>query len=280
MQYHVNSWSFGREMGPLQLIEWDEDDGKHVVQTEGTDPARMTLSELIARLGERGYRGVELAYVHLRDMSEEGLRRLRDVAGRAGVELTSLLLDFGDPSSADEARRSAERDLYRRWIRAAELAGFRRVRIGAGRASPEDEAAFDRAADMLRELADFAERDGIRLVTENLGRLLSRSDRVLKMLRACGGRVGLTADFGNFKTEKYRQLEDILPQAETIHAKASEGAGGQLDSTDFRKCAELARKTGFRGPFSLTYLGEGDPWRKLAEMRELAEIETPSLRLM
>ncbi|MCC3377356.1 sugar phosphate isomerase/epimerase [Cohnella sp. REN36] len=223
MQYHVNSWSFGREMGPLQLIEWDDDGGKHVVQTEGTDPARMTLSELITRLGKQGYRGVELAYVHLRDMSEEGLRRLRDDAGQAGVELTSLLLDFGDPSSADEARRAAERDLYRRWIRAAEQAGFRRVRIGAGQASPEDEAAFDRAADMLRELADFAERGGIRLVTENLGRLLSRSDRVLKMLRACGG---------------LRQLQDGEIPAVGGHPPASgddpcQGVGGRRRPTRF-----------------------------------------------
>ncbi|MBB6675362.1 sugar phosphate isomerase/epimerase family protein [Cohnella nanjingensis] len=281
MQCHVNSWSFDRIMGPTQVIEWDEAEEKHVVKTEPADePARLALPELIAKLGEQGYLGVELAYVHLRDTSEDGLRRLRADAERAGVALTSLLLDFGDASTASEPRRRAEEALYRRWIRSAEQAGFRRVRIGAGDAPPGDEAALARAAEMLTGLAGFAGRAGIRLVTENLGRLLSRSEAVLKLLKACGGEVGLTADFGNFKDDKYRQLKEILPQAETIHAKASEDGGGQLDSTDFRKCADLARHAGFHGPFSLTYLGEGDPWRKLSEIRDLAAIEPTSLKLL
>ncbi|MEK0317155.1 sugar phosphate isomerase/epimerase family protein [Cohnella sp. 56] len=243
-------------------------------------PALLGLFELIGRLGAEGYGGVELAYPHLKDRSDEGLAELRRIAGLAGVELNSLLLDFGEPGTADEVRHDAEMALYREWIDAAAKAGFRRVRIGAGEGSGDSEAAFVRAAETLVLLSAYAEHAGIRVVTENLGSLLGSSDRVLRMLSDTGGKVGLTADYGNFKDDKYRQLEEILPRAETVHAKAREDGGGQLDSMDFRRCVELTRKTGYAGPLSLTYLGEGDPWIKLAEMRELSAIGSASFKLL
>lgn len=264
-------------MGPLSYVEWDSEASAFTTQTDD-HPERLGLAELIGKLGAEGYAGIELAYPHLKDRSAAGLAELRRLAGLAGVELNSLLLDFGDPGTADERRRDAEMQLYRHWIDAAAEAGFRRVRIGAGSASPDDEAAFARAADTLRLLSAYAEHAGIRVVTENLGSLLGSAGQVLRMLRETGGQVGLTADFGNFKDDKYRQLEEILPSAETVHAKAREDGGGQLDSMDFRRCVEIARRAGYAGPLSLTYLGEGDPWAKLAEMRELAAIEPSNPR--
>ncbi|MFD2334005.1 sugar phosphate isomerase/epimerase family protein [Cohnella sp. GCM10020058] len=270
MKHHVNSWSFEKWMGPLTYVEWDAGASALTTSVE-THPERWGLPELIARLGAEGYGGIELAYPHLKDSSAEGLSELRRIAALAGVELNSLLLDFGDPGTGDAARRDAEMALYREWIDAAAEAGFRRVRIGAG--DGDDEASFARAAKTLSLLAAYAGNVGVRVVTENLGGLLSRSERVLRMLSETGGSVGLTADFGNFKQDKYRQLEAILPQAETVHAKAREDGGGQLDSMDFRRCIELARQAGYEGPLSLTYLGERDPWPALAEMRELAALK-------
>lgn len=263
-------------MGPLAYVAWDQDSMTMTEEVED-HPALLGLFELIGRLGAEGYGGVELAYPHLKDCSDEGLAELRRIAGLAGVELNSLLLDFGEPGTADEVRHDAEMALYREWIDAAAKAGFRRVRIGAGEGSGDSgdsEDAFVRAAETLVLLSAYAEHAGIRVVTENLGSLLGSSDRVLRMLSDTGGKVGLTADYGNFKDDKYRQLEEILPHAETVHAKAREDGGGQLDSMDFRRCVELTRKAGYAGPLSLTYLGEGDPWTKLAEMRELSAIDS------
>lgn len=277
MRHHVNSWSFERWMGSLSYVEWDAKSSSMTTQVEH-HPELLGLAELIGKLGAEGYAGVELAYPHLKDRSDEGLAELRRIAGLAGVELNSLLLDFGDPGTADEQRRDAEMALYREWIDAAAKAGFRRVRIGAGDQDPANDDAFVRAADTLVRFSAYAELAGVRVVTENLGAMLARSEAVLRMLRDTGGKVGLTADFGNFKDDKYRQLERILPFAETIHAKAREDGGGQLDSMDFRRCVELARKAGYEGPLSLTYLGEGDPWAKLAEMRELSAIAPATFR--
>lgn len=260
-------------MGSLTYVEWDADASALTTSVEA-HPERIGLAELIARLGAEGYGGIELAYPHLKDRSAEGLAELRRISALAGVELNSLLLDFGDPGTNDAARRDAEMALYREWIDAAAEAGFRRVRVGAGDGG--DDASIDRAAKTLALLAAYAGHAGVRVVTENLGASLSTSDRVLRMLEKTGGSVGLTADFGNFKEDKYRQLEAILPHAETIHAKAREDGGGRLDSMDFRRCVELARQAGYEGPLSLTYLGDGDPWSALAEMRELAALKPAS----
>ncbi|MDG0792030.1 sugar phosphate isomerase/epimerase [Cohnella ginsengisoli] len=270
IKHHINSWTFEKWMGPLTYVEWDARASALATNVEA-QPERLGLAELIARLGAEGYGGIELAYPHLKDRSAEGLAELRRISALAGVELNSLLLDFGDPGTADAARHDAEMALYREWIDAAAAAGFRRVRIGAG--DGDDDASFARAAESLSLLSAYAGHAGVRVVTENLGALLSRSDRVLRLLEETDGSVGLTADFGNFKQDKYRQLEAILPHAETVHAKAREDGGGRLDSMDFRQCVQLARQAGYEGPLSLTYLGGGEPWAVLAEMRELAAIK-------
>ncbi|WP_217595442.1 sugar phosphate isomerase/epimerase [Cohnella sp. GbtcB17] len=273
MKHHINSYTFKNWMGPMAYVEWDADASALTTSVEA-HPERIGLAELIARLGAEGYGGIELAYPHLKDRSAEKLAELRRISALAGVELNALLLDFGDPGTNDAARRDAEMALYREWIDAAAEAGFRRVRVGAG--DGEDDASFDRAAETLALLAAYAGHAGVRIVTENLGASLSTADRVLRMLEKTSGSVGLTADFGNFKEDKYRQLEAILPHAETVHAKAREDGGGRLDSMDFRRCVELARQAGYEGPLSLTYLADGDPWSALAEMRELTALKPAS----
>ncbi|TJY42385.1 hypothetical protein E5161_10345 [Cohnella pontilimi] len=270
MEYSLNSWTFERHLGPLRYTEWDEDQKRHVVRTD-TQPQSSTLLGLLVRMGANAYRSLELAYVHLSDRSEDALRDLKNVASVSKIELASLLLDFGDLSTTDPIRRNREMDLYRRWIDFAADAGFRRVRIPAGNSSPDDRAALIRASAGLSELANYAGDNGPRIVTENVGGLLSRSANCLRLIELCQGRVGFTADFDNFDRNKYTQLAEVLPYAETVHAKARLDSRGRIDEVDFRKCLELCRDEQFSGPLSLTYLGTEDPWQMLNVMRTIAE---------
>ncbi|WP_164472913.1 sugar phosphate isomerase/epimerase family protein [Cohnella candidum] len=270
MNYSLNSWSFERYLGPLRLIEWDDKQKRQVVTTE-TMPEETSLLGLLVRMGSNAYHSLELAYVHLKSRNDQTLRDIRHVAEVSKVELASLLLDFGDLSSADPQRRTAELELYRKWIESAAQAGFSRVRIPAGDSSPDDRAALIRAAAGLSELAVYAADAGIRVVTENLGGLLSNSENCLRLIDLCQGKVGFTADFGNFDRNKYDQLQEVIPIAETVHAKARLDAQGRIDEVDFKKCLEICREAEFSGPFSLTYLGREDPWEKMNVMRTLSE---------
>jgi sugar phosphate isomerase/epimerase len=270
MDYSLNSWTFERHLGPLRYIEWDEDQKRHVARTD-TQPEASTLLGLLVRLGANSFHSLELAYVHLPNQSEKTLRDVKNVAQVSKVELASLLLDFGDLSTTDPIRRSRELELYRRWIDAAAEAGFRRVRIPAGNSSPDERAALIRSAAGLSELVQYSGDNGPRIVTENMGGLLSRSANCLRLIELCQGKVGFTADFGNFDRNKYSQLAEVLPYAETVHAKARLDARGRIDEVDFRKCLELCRDTQFSGPLSLTYLGTDDPWKQLNVMRTMSE---------
>lgn len=270
MELSLNSWTFERQLGPLRLIEWDKEAQRNYVEIEPR-PEATTLLGLIVRMGMESYQALELAYVHLRDTSDEALRDLKNVAEISGIELASLLLDFGDLSTPDPLRTHADLKLYKQWIDIAAKAGFVRVRIPAGDSAPHDEAALKQAAAGLCELAEYGADVGVRVVTENLGELLSISDNCLKLLGMCHGKIGLTADFGNFKHNKYEQLAEVLPYAETVHAKASADKHGIIAEEDFHRCIELCKLAGFKGPLSLTYLGQGNLWEKLGEMHRLSE---------
>lgn len=270
MELSLNSWTFERQLGPLRLIEWDKEVQRNYVELEPR-PETTTLLGLIVRMGMESYQALELAYVQLRDTSDGALRDLKNVAEISGIELASLLLDFGDLSTTDPVRTHTDLQLYKQWIDIAAKAGFQRVRIPAGESKPYDEAALTQAAAGLCELAEYGAKVGVRVVTENLGELLSISENCLKLLGMCHGKIGLTADFGNFKHDKYEQLAEVLPYAETVHAKASADKHGIIAEEDFRRCIDLCRQAGFKGPLSLTYLGHGHLWEKLAEMHRLCE---------
>ncbi|MFS0727276.1 sugar phosphate isomerase/epimerase family protein [Paenibacillus sp. 1P07SE] len=268
--YAVNSWSFERQLGPLRMVSWNSDKREHELTIE-SHPEKMTLPEFIIRLGEAGYEALELSYAQFQDSSPSYLEELRIVAERSGVRLASLLIDDGDLSATDEHRRRIEAAWYSKWIDVAASAGFERVRISAGQGESGDREALRRAAAGFKMLADYAKPKGVRVVTENLGSLLSDAKSCLTLLELCEGKIGFTGDFGNFKTDKYRQLAEVMPHAETVHAKADVRANGGLDLEDFRRCVEISTDSGFSGPYSLTYLEEADVWERLEEMRQAAD---------
>lgn len=268
--YSVNSWSFERQLGPLRMVGWNSDKQEHELTVE-SHPEQMTLVEFIQRLGQSGYEGVELSYAQFQESSPTYLEELRTTADRSGVRLVSLLVDDGDLSAADAHRRALEVSWFRNWIDIAAAAGFERVRLCAGEAESGDQEALGRAAEGLRMLTDYAEPRGVRIVTENLGSLLAAAGSCVRLLELCQGKIGFTADFGNFQEDKYRQLAEVMPHAETVHAKADAGEDGALALDDYRRCVQIAAESGFDGPYTLTVLGEGDTWAQLAELRQATE---------
>lgn len=266
----VNTWSLEQYLGPLREAQWDEARREPVITMEDR-PVMFPLLELPARLREQGFTAAEVSYAQFPERTELYLNDLRGAFAASGVTLTSLLIDYGDLSAADEVRREADFAWCKGWIDTAAQAGAKRVRIRGGDAEPADEAALRRSAEAMLRLEAYAAQAGIRVVTENLGKLLSTADSCLQFLDLCGGRIGFTADFGNFGKDKHAQLARVLPYAETVHAKPDLKKEGGIDTDDFNRCLQLCIDQGFRGVYSFTYLGEGEPWSHLAELRQNAE---------
>ncbi|WP_438434238.1 sugar phosphate isomerase/epimerase family protein [Gorillibacterium sp. sgz500922] len=264
----LNTWSLQKVLGPLRTVEWDEEAQAHKLAEEDA-PEEMSLLELPKALREKGFAAAEVSYAQFRDTSERYLTEVEKAFTDAGVEFASLLLDYGDLSSGDLYRRNADIAWTREWLGRASLAGAKRVRVSPGEAPPDDELALERSGEALRELSKAAEELGVRLVIENIGRLGSTAVNCLSLLGRCEGRLGFTADFGNFPEDKYRELHYVLPRAETVHAKARIREGDRIDEEDFRRCLELAADSGFDGICSLVYEGQGDPWSGIERIRRL-----------
>jgi sugar phosphate isomerase/epimerase len=271
-KWSINTFSLERELGPLTMTEWNEEKKQQEQQVED-QPLKLPLQQLPWFMKERGYEAAEVSYSQFPQTDDAYLKQLRHSFQTAGVDFASLLLDYADLSTDDSVRREADLEWCRRWIEIAAKAGAHRVRITAGESSPQNGAALKRSVEGFTELANYAVGLGIRLLTENLGKLLSTSENCRRFLESSESKVGLTADFGNFKQDNYRQLAEILPFAETVHVKAALLDNGELDTEDFRRCIRLMIEAGFEGPLSLTYLGEDEPWDRLDEMRTIAEEE-------
>jgi len=262
----VSTWSLHRALGRPDF--YGPAEGERIpIHSHGR--GAISLLELPARIAKFGIHTLELCHFHLPSRDPAYLAELRAALRDSGVQLFQLLVDAGDVT--DPA--VGERDLawIRGWIEVAAALGAERMRVIAGKSEPS-EAALDRSVEALRGLAQDAAAAGVRLTTENWFALLSRPDTVLALLDRLEGRVGLGLDFGNWGgPDKYANLQQIAPRAESCHAKAHFSAPDAPDVDDYVRCFEILRAAGFAGPYTLIYDGPSDDeWAGLALEREIA----------
>lgn len=267
----VSTWSLHRHLGPLRWTQWDADNQTHVTQ-ETPQPQEVALLDLPQVLAKRGYKAVDICHFHFPSTGAEYLRQLRQAFADAGIRFHTLLLDYGDLSTADDVRAQADMQLAGQWIDIASQAGAERIRLIAGDDDPSDEAALERAGRRLSELAAYAEERGVRAITENFHSLASTAANCIRLVDRCEGKLGLLTDFGNFKgAGKYDQIAAILPYSDSVHAKPHYDGDGRPDADEFRRCLDQLPKTGFDGAIALIYDGPGDMWSGLDRAREVVE---------
>ena len=254
-RFAVSTWSLHRTLGrppitgPDNLAPWQ------------TTPDALALLDLPAKLARFGIHKLEICHFHLPSRDATYLAQLRGALDSAGVILWQLLIDGGDLTHP----QYAERDLawVQSWIDVAATLGATRARVSGGKAAPTAQSlATSRAA--LTRLAQYAAARNVRLMTENWQNLLSTPEAVLTVIDGLD-EIGLLADFGNWSgPTKYADLAQILPRAESAHAKAHFDGPGSMDRADFEQCLVLCQQSGFNGPYSLIYDGpDGDEWAGL-----------------
>jgi sugar phosphate isomerase/epimerase len=232
----------------------------------------LKLTDLPARAHAAGITTLELCHFHLPDTKPETLAAMRAAIAAADVELYSVLIDAGDISSADEARRSADIALIKHWIDAAQALGAQGVRVVAGEAAPTDTAALARAATALQEITSYAAARAVAVRTENFRPLLSTATACHALLDAVGPRLGLTADIGNFPhAQRETEFAAVVGRAEVIHVKAEYDANGTIQPAQLHTCLQASAASGFNGPYTLVYDRGGDSWAGLAELGGIVE---------
>jgi sugar phosphate isomerase/epimerase len=269
LKLSLTTWSLHRNLGPLRWTRWDEQKNVHFTDIQD-QPEITTLLELPDILANKGFAALEVCHFHFPDTSEAYLLKLRKSFEEAGIRFYTLLIDYGDITSASETRRNADIEWIKKWIDIASLAGAERVRVIAGDADPSDQQALAQSAELLQKLCEHASKRGVRVVTENFHSLTSTADNCLALLGACGETLGLTSDFGNFRGPgKYDALARTVPYSESIHAKAETNDKGFPDEAEFIQCMEIVKQSGYEGPITIVYDGPNDMWEGIGRVKEL-----------
>lgn len=252
----VSSWSLHHALGAMPIT------GPADEPNSSTPPGTLSLLDLPRAVAHHGIKTLEVCHFHLPSTEKDYLLRLRAALEENGVELWSLLIDGGDLNGAHAAR---DFDWIGRWIEVAEDLGAHNARVIAGQGAPTAEN-LAQSISMLKQLAGYAGRCGVRLMTENWFDTVSTPEAVHHVFAELEGQLDLCLDFGNWDnhTHKYDDLASIARYATSCHARADFRSFGELDETDFRRCLELTVDADFHGPYTLIPSGsKGDEWAAL-----------------
>jgi sugar phosphate isomerase/epimerase len=259
----VSTWSLHRTVG---LMWWDKP-GEPAVEKEAYGKGSVKVLDLPAAIRKHGIASMQLGHFHVPKRDKAWLREFRAAARDAGVTITAMLIDDGDPSNAATHKRDVA--WINEWIELAAEVGAKSARVVAGKQKPTAETLALSVAG-LKELAAHGKSVGVRVITENWHDLLSSPKEVHHVLDAVGPDLGLLVDFGNWKgAGKYADLASIMPRGEDTHAKcsfsASLGTPGAMDRDDYGKCVQIAAEAKYDGPYTLIYDGpDDDEWAGLA----------------
>jgi sugar phosphate isomerase/epimerase len=246
---------------------WWDKPGEPAVEKEAYGKGTVKILDLPAATRKHGIANMQLGHFHVPHPDKVWLGEFRAAARDAGVTITTMLIDDGDPSNA----ATHERDVrwINRWVDLAAEVGAQTARVVAGRQKPSpDTLALSVAG--LKQIAAHGKSVGVRIITENWHDLLSSPKEVHHVLDAVGDDLGLLVDFGNWKgPAKYADLASIMPRGEDTHAKCSFAAKldvpDAMDRDDYGKCVRIVAEAGYAGPYTLIYDGpDDDEWAGLA----------------
>jgi sugar phosphate isomerase/epimerase len=267
-QTSISTWSLHRGLGPIYKPA--ADGSGRLEPNGGYGSGEWPLLEVPAQLAERGIEWLEICHFHFPSIDAGYIAELRRALDFAGVKLHSVLIDAGDITHPEAARREADLNWIKSWISVAARCGAKRVRVIAGDAQPDAEGRAVRlSAAGLSQLSHYARERGLQVITENWHALTMDPKSLVALLDRLEGEVGLCVDFGNYSgPEKYAKLEKIMPHADSIHAKAHFPEAGRMDRDDFSRCLDLSKTAGFAGPYTMIFDGPGDEWTSLGMIQE------------
>jgi sugar phosphate isomerase/epimerase len=196
---------------------------------------------------------------------------VKDLKGRlekAHSHLVNIPVDIkelwtaGGLSDTDPKVREKAISACTKWIDIAHDLGARSVRCDPGKINPQD---LSPTISSYRALGSYGASKGISVIIENHGGVGSEHpEELVEIFKGAGNNCGALPDFGNFPDEATRQrgLKLLFPFGRIVcHAKGLKfDVQGNETVFNFPQCVETAKKSGFKGVYSIEFEGEGDPY--------------------
>jgi sugar phosphate isomerase/epimerase len=254
----------GRSEPPLyriSLAQWS----LHLRLLGRSKPVLDNL-DFAATAHEMGFEAVEYVntFFKKRAQDETYLGEMRKRARDHGVSSLLIMVDgegdLGDPD-AGRRRRAVER--HHRWVDAAKFLGCHSIRVNArSKGSPDEQMKL--AADGLRQLCEYGDRNAIDVIVENHGGLSSNGKWLAATIRKVDhARCGTLPDFGNFRVaadehyDRYQGVRELMPFAKAVSAKSHDfDEHGNEIHTDYRKMMRIVIDSGYRGWVGVEYEGK------------------------
>jgi sugar phosphate isomerase/epimerase len=203
--------------------------------------------------------GTELTSYFFESQENPYLLNLRNKCFHLGIPISGTAIgnDFITP---DESKRHQQIQEVKYWIDKASILGAPSIRVFGGGRIPKNytvQNAYDWVIPAMKECVDYAATKGIVLAIENHGGFPMDSEQVIKIVQEVNTPwFGVNLDTGNFKSDWYRQMAEVIPYAVVVQLKVkmpSTIKGGKPITTNPERIVEMLKNEGYRRYLVLEY---------------------------
>lgn len=192
-----------------------------------------------------------------------------------GLEIsgTGVRNDF---TVSDYGKRMMDERMVENWAIAAKKMGIPVLRIFAGGEIPDPEQkkkVLSWMMDDFKRCADIGTRHGVIMALQNHGEFIKTSDEVIHIMDTVNSPwFRLHLDIANFSTMNvYDEIDRVIRYAVNWQVKEFVTIQGKQTLPDYVRIMQIIKNHGYRGYLPLETLGEGDPKKKLPELKDKVE---------
>ncbi len=250
--------------------------GAHDKPQNSTAP-KMDLKDFLPHIKARfNINKMEPWSEHFRSRDAKYLDELRSSVEKTGGAIINIAVDGEhSPFALDKAEREKGIAFSKNWIDVAATVGSPSVRTNMPPAK-DSKPDVDRAADSLRQVADYGAAKKIVVNLENDNPISEDPFFIVSVLEKVNNSwLHSNPDFANTlttgKTEyAYKGIEAMFKHAYGIcHVKAMEAdEKGQLVHTDMARTFGLLKASNYKGYCSMEFDSPGDPYQGTSDLIE------------
>lgn len=218
--------------------------------------------------------GIEPWSRHFQSTDPQYVRDLSRNFRSAGLHVVNIPVDDEVHLCGSAEERKLGLSIYRKWVDAAVVLGSPSIRVHLPHGEKGEEIAC--AVSALRELAQYGAAANIVINLENDEPETEAPERIAKVIKTVDSPfLRALPDFCNSmlihnnQAMNNQEMELLFPLAFNIsHVKDRESENGKTYRVDLAQIFAIARKSGYKGYFSMEWEGEGDPYIETSKLIE------------
>jgi sugar phosphate isomerase/epimerase len=236
------------------------------VQGNGGNLTLLEAPKFIA--DNLGIHNVETWNMQFAETSMDYCRKLKAAADAVGSRFFNVQLDLGpgdNLSDPDEAKRAATITAMKQWMDRAKAIGATSLRANTG-GGPDSAWDPKRTADGFRQLADYGQGIGVKVLIENHIGYSADIDKVVQVVKAASHpNIGVICDWGNTPAngtiqQKIDALKKLFPYLYLVSAKELDfDAQNRHISYDIVPIIKATEASGFKGIYSIEFYTDKQP---------------------